>query len=130
MKKKTKEKEVKIGKVLIELMNKHHYSLKELSLLSGVPQSTISHLRANRNPRDISTVNALADVFDVSLHEMLYGEADVRSSLEITKKIETELFNGIFELSLKRVDKKLQENIYEYFFDFSNCFGLNCLWCK
>lgn len=106
MKKKTKEKEIKIGKVLMDLMNKNNYSLKELSLISGVPQSTIAHLRSNRNPRDISTVNALAEVFNISLHEMLYGEPDLRSSLEITKRFETELFNGVFELSLKRIDKK------------------------
>lgn len=106
MKKKIKGKEIIIGKVLMELMNKNNYSLKELAQISGVPQSTIAHLRANRKPRDISTVNALAEVFDITLHEMLYGEPDARNTLEITKRIETELFNGVFELSLKRIDKK------------------------
>lgn len=62
------KRELKIGVVLDRLMKERHLSLKELSYESGVPQSSLGHMLANRQPREL-TKNALAicEVFNVSL---------------------------------------------------------------
>lgn len=103
---KKKKKELKIGHVLGQLMRDKNYSIKELAFESGVPASTIAHLKLNRPPKDVSTAHALAEVFGVSLHYMLYGEDDPREKRNPPNDFNPELFSGVFEIIVKRVNKK------------------------
>ena len=101
-----KKKELKIGHVLGQLMRDKNYSIKELAFESGVPASTIAHLKLNRPPKDVSTALAIAEVFGVSLHYMLYGEDDPREKRNPPNDFNPELFSGVFEIIVKRVNKK------------------------
>ncbi len=101
-----KKKELKIGHVLAQLMRDKNYSIKELAFESGVPASTIAHLKLNRPPKDVSTALAIAEVFGVSLHYMLYGEDDPREKRNPPNDFNPELFSGVFEIIVKRVNKK------------------------
>jgi transcriptional regulator with XRE-family HTH domain len=98
--------EVKIGPTLIRLMNEQGFSLKELAFSSGVPQSTISHMRNNRQPRDISTVIAVAEALGVSLFYLLYGQHEPSQKSEFISELMTELFSGSFEIRVKKIRNK------------------------
>lgn len=102
-----KEKlEIKLGPTLNRLMHEHGVSLKELAIESGVPQSTISHMRRNRQPRDISTVMAVAQALDVSLHYLLYGHGDPSEKSDLVTNFSSELFSGVFEITVKKLRRK------------------------
>lgn len=102
---KTRRK-VKIGSVLSRLMREHDFSIKELAFESGVPAGTISHLKNNRPPKDITAVGAIADVFGISLHYLLYEEEDPRILKASQSPIgPNDLFSGVFEITVRRVNK-------------------------
>lgn len=101
-----KKLEVNIGPTLIRLMNEQGLSLKELSFSSGVPQSTISHMRNNRQPRDISTVMAVAQALHVSLFYLLYGQDDPLQKSEFIGGLMAELFSGSFEIRVTKIKNK------------------------
>ncbi len=101
-----KKMEVKIGPTLIRLMNEQGLSLKELSFSAGVPLSTISHMRSNRQPRDISTVMAVAQALHVSLFYLLYGQDEPSQKSEFISELMAELFSGSFEIRVKKIRNK------------------------
>lgn len=101
-----KKMEIRIGSTLNWLMNEQGISIKELSFLSGVPQSTISHMKNNRQPRDISTVMAVAQALNVSLYYLLYGQQDPTAKADVMTDLASELFSGVFEVTVKKIRKK------------------------
>ena len=101
-----KKLEVKLGPTLIRLMNEQGLSLKELSFAAGVPLSTISHMRGNRQPRDISTVKAVAQALHVSLFFLLYGQDEPSHKSEFISELMAELFTGSFEINVKKIRNK------------------------
>lgn len=101
-----KKVEIRIGPTLNWLMNEQGISIKELSFLSGVPQSTISHMKNNRQPRDISTVMAVAQALNVSLYYLLYGQQDPTAKADVMTDLASELFSGVFEITVKKIRKK------------------------
>lgn len=101
-----KKLEVKIGPTLIRLMNEQGLSIKELSFSSGIPQSTISHMRSNRQPRNISTVIAVADELDVSIFYLLYGKDEPSQRTELVNDLIAGLFSGVFEVKIKKIKNK------------------------
>lgn len=101
-----KKLEVKLGPTLIRLMNEQGLSLKELSFSAGVPLSTISHMRGNRQPRDISTVMAVAQALHVSLFYLLYGQDEPSQKSEFISELMAELFSGSFEVRVKKIRNK------------------------
>lgn len=98
--------EIKLGPTLNRLMHEQGVSLKELSIESGVPQSTLSYMRRNRQPRDISTVMAVARTLNVSLHYLLYGHGDPSEKSELVTDFSSELFSGVFEITVKKLRRK------------------------
>lgn len=101
-----KNLELKIGPTLVQLMDEQRLSLKELSFSSGVPQSTISHMRANRQPRDISTVMSVANALGVSLFYLLYGKNEPSQKSDFVSELIAGLFSGVFEVRVKKIKNK------------------------
>lgn len=98
------KRELKIGVVLDRLMKERHLSIKELSYESGIPQSSLGHMLANRQPREL-TKNALAlcEVFNVSLFYLLYGETDPMEKASRELEISSGIFGGVFEVTFKKI---------------------------
>ncbi len=74
-------------------------SASRLSKLSGVSKSTISDWLSGTNPRNISQVKKVADVFGVSLDELCFGK------IENIKNYQDEINAGVFEVVLRRIKK-------------------------
>jgi transcriptional regulator with XRE-family HTH domain len=96
------KKKIIISSVLPDLLKRQGLTAKKLAQLSGVPPSTVATwlIRGSR-PRNIEDVASAADVLEVSLQHLLFGEADQPMDLEAVPA-ETVL-KGIYRLHLERL---------------------------
>ncbi len=97
----------KFGDVLQHLMEQKNLSARELASRLGFPAKTVNEWvgKGGRMPRNPDHLKKLADFFQVSLHQLLFGEDDPRSLLsEVLNK--TEIHTGLYEISIKRIEPK------------------------
>ncbi len=80
------------------------YSIKEVAKATGVPNSTLSEWLNNRTPKNPEQVRSVAKFLGVSLHFLLFGEEDSEEPLH--KLLKEDVFNGTFEINIKRVKIK------------------------
>jgi transcriptional regulator with XRE-family HTH domain len=92
--------ELKIGKVLKQIMAQQRHTLATMSKATGIPKSTISEWISNRSPNPTQAVK-LANHLGISLHFLLFGRDD--SQEPIQKILKEDFFQGTFEISIKRV---------------------------
>lgn len=100
--------ELQIGKTLSRLLKEKRVSLKELSAATGVPSSTLSQWSANRSPKNTVQVAAVAKFLDVTMHYLLFGEEDGNQAFDLAQVLKQDLFSGVFEISIKKVQIKNQ----------------------
>ena len=79
-------------------------SVTELARQTGVRQNTIHGWANGRRVLNLDDLKKVADVLEVSLHMLLYGEPDPHevSSGEILK----ELFSGDIRLTVHRIERR------------------------
>lgn len=92
---------IKIGEILSSLMEDQNWSIAKLSRETGVPQSTLREWCLNRSPKNPVQVQKVADVLGVSMHYLYFGEQDKQEPIQ--KILKEEVFQGTFEISIKRV---------------------------
>ena len=92
--------ELKIGKVLKNIMEKERHTLATMSKGTGISKSTISEWLNNRSPNPAQAVK-LADHLGVSLHFLLFGKEDAQEPIQ--KIMKEDFFSGTFEITVKRV---------------------------
>ena len=93
--------EVKIAKSLSALVKQRGLSLRQLSKLSSVPASTLNEWMSNRPPRNPVQVKRVAEVLDVSMNYLLFGEEDRNDPLQ--RIITEDVFQGNFQITIKRL---------------------------
>lgn len=96
--------DLKIGKVLKQIMENERHTLTSISKAAGVPKSTISEWLNNRTPNPTQAVK-VANHLGISLHFLLFGKDDAQEPIQ--KILKEDFFSGTFEISIKRV--KLNE---------------------
>ncbi|WP_054198892.1 helix-turn-helix domain-containing protein [Clostridium baratii] len=91
------------------LRAKHNMTIKELSVKSGVGQSTISDIETGKakNPR-METLQKLANVFNVDVGSLLNTEEKLKLSIDSLKKINN-LANDALNNSIKEKTYKEKE---------------------
>lgn len=92
--------DLKIGKVLKQLMDKDRHTLTSIAKATGVPKSTISEWLGNRSPNPSQAVK-VANHLGISLHFLLFGKDDAQEPIQ--KILKEDFFKGTFEISIKRV---------------------------
>lgn len=92
--------ELKIGKVLKQIMDNDRHSITSISKASGVPKSTISEWLNNRTPNPTQAVK-VANYLGVSLHFLLFGRDDAQEPIQ--KILKEDFFKGTFEITVKRI---------------------------
>jgi transcriptional regulator with XRE-family HTH domain len=73
----------------------------------GVNQKTVSSWLGDNGsfPSDPLVIKKIAEKFDISVHELLFGEQDPKSLLgELLNK--TEVHTGLYEITIKKVNVK------------------------
>lgn len=81
-------------------------TLKELSIATGVPQSTLSQWSANREPKKPGQIASVAKHLSVSLHYLLFGVKDDNETINLAEVLKQDLFSGTFEITIKKVQIK------------------------
>ncbi len=92
--------ELKIGSVLKKLMEADRHTLTSISKATNVPKSTVSEWLSNRAPNPVHA-SRVAKHLGVSLHFLLFGVEDSEEPLH--KILKEDLFNGTFEINIRRV---------------------------
>lgn len=81
----------------------HFMNPSQLSRLAQVPRQNVSNWLMNQKPKDVDQVKRVADVFQVSIDHLLFGDA---KSTKATQDPELELerfMNGRFEIRIKKI---------------------------
>ena len=92
--------DLKIGKVLKQIMDDERHTLTSISKAAGVPKSTISEWLNNRSPNPTQAVK-VANHLGVSLHYLLFGKDDAQEPIQ--KILKEDFFSGTFEITVKRI---------------------------
>lgn len=85
-------------------MGQRKISLIELSRLSKVPKQTLHNWLSGAEPKNLNQIRAVAQVFNLSIEQLCYGDKTVSKKTEI-REYEDEINAGIFEVVLRRVRK-------------------------
>lgn len=96
--------EIKTGSVLKTLISERRLTLKEISLGSGVPTSTIAEWSNRRVPKNPAQVRKVAKFLGVTTHFLLFGEEDSQEILQ--KFIKEDIFSGTFEINIKKIRRE------------------------
>lgn len=97
-----------LAKQLRELMKVSGLTAAELSRRCGVPKASLSDWLAGSNPRDLRAVKRVADLFNVSVDRLVFGDLEVPK--ERVAPVE-DLFadgawvSGLFEVKLRRIKR-------------------------
>lgn len=95
---------IKIGTTFKSLIEQRRMTLKEVSGATNVPSSTLSEWLNNRSPKNPEQIQKVAKYMGVSMHYFLFGEEDTEEPLH--KLLKEDVFNGTFEINIKRVKIK------------------------
>jgi len=78
------------------------YSINPTTLarMANVPRQNISNWLMNQKPKDVEQVKRVADVFQVSIDHLLFGDA---TKNQTSKNGEQEWISGTFEVRIRKV---------------------------
>ncbi|MBI4405703.1 MAG: helix-turn-helix transcriptional regulator [Deltaproteobacteria bacterium] len=97
----------KFGVVLQQLMEEKNLSSRELAAKISLPAKTVSEWVGDggRIPRNPEHLKRLSDFFSISVHYLLFGQEDPKTSLgEIVNGVE--IHSGLYEITIKKVSIK------------------------
>lgn len=97
----------KIGMFISELRREKNFTQKDLGNMLGITDNSVSKWERGINAPDISQLNKIADIFNISVNELLNGERNFKK--RITEKTERVL--EVKGLSKSFGKKKVIENI-------------------
>lgn len=95
------------GKNLEILLKRQNLSVRKFASEIGANNKTVSSWIGSGGsfPSDPIILKKIAERFDVSIHELIYGEPDPKSIMaDLLQK--TEVHTGLYEISIKKVNVK------------------------
>lgn len=95
------------GKILERLLRQNNLSGRQFAKEIGINNKTVSSWIGDGGsfPSDPQVIKRIAIRFNVSVHELLFGEPDPKSLLgELLNK--TEVHTGLYEITIKKVTVK------------------------
>lgn len=95
---------LQIDKALTELLKSKGITLRELSKHTGVPLSSLSEWKKNNRNPNAEHLSTISMFFGCSVHYLLYNQDDPAEPIQ--KILKSELFQGTFEITLKKVNIK------------------------
>ncbi len=96
---------MEFAKTLKTLIRQRGTTTNEVAREINVSPKTINDWLTGRTPRDLDAVKRCAQHLNVSVHYLLYGVDDGNGSLAAILD-KTEIFAGIFEITIKKVKSK------------------------
>ena len=99
--------EMNLKKQLRLYLEHANISATQLAKKSGVPKQSLSDWLAGTNPRDVRQVKKVADVFGISIDNLMFGngiETKEKTS-DISDLLGDEWVSGQFEIKIRRIKK-------------------------
>ncbi len=97
--------EILFREILDKLCKVKGKKLKQVARETEIPYTTLYTWRQSSNPGDLLRVRRLASYFDVSMEYLLFGEEVSGGGIrQIPKGTQEKFFEGIFEVSVKKLD--------------------------
>jgi transcriptional regulator with XRE-family HTH domain len=95
------------GITLEKLLKERKMTIGKLAKEIGVSPTTLKEYvgRGGRFPSKPHVLKKIAEVFELSIHELLFGEPDPMATIPQALEM-TDFFNGTFEVSIRRVNVK------------------------
>lgn len=94
------------GTNLKRLMEEQRYSVADVAERIGTPTKTVTEwVSRGRVPRSPEQLRALAELFKVSIHKLLFGVEDPNNALSMLLE-KTEIHTGLYEISIRKVTPK------------------------
>lgn len=87
-------------------LKKRNLTVSALAKLANVPKTNIQNWITGSNP-DLEQLGKVADALGVSIEELALGKKPKSPVVEILEKLE--IHNGLYEVSIKKVNKKVSE---------------------
>lgn len=94
---------------LKRILKENDITVAQLSRATKIPPQTLNNWLSGQEPRKLSQVKTVAEYFEMSLDELLYGDTLI-SQKNITSKnplndFSDEINAGVFEVVLRRIKK-------------------------
>ena len=89
-------------------LDRSDMTASQLARKAGVPKQSISGWLAGNNPRDIRQVKKVADVFGISIDQLIFASGSVeaeRVTRDVTDILGDDWIGGVFEVRMRRVKK-------------------------
>ena len=89
-------------------LDRSDMTASQLARKAGVPKQSISGWLAGNNPRDIRQVKKVADVFGISIDQLIFanGAAEPgRGTRDVTDTLGDDWIGGVFEVRLRKVKR-------------------------
>ncbi len=97
---------MKLKNNLREVLVRKGMTASDLARLSKVPKTTISDWLAGSSPKNISQLKLIADVLNLSLDELVFGEnSKLRKKSIVEEFVENEIYAGKYEVVLRKIIK-------------------------
>jgi transcriptional regulator with XRE-family HTH domain len=98
---------LKLNSTLKKLLKDNDLTVAQLSRATKVPVQTIHNWLHGQEPRSFVQIKKLADYFQISVDELVYGLSSKKPNnlFEPIKEYSEEINAGIFEVVLRRIKK-------------------------
>lgn len=90
---------------LKRLLKEEDMTVAQLSRATKIPPQTLNNWLSGQEPRKLSQVKIIADYFEVTLDQLLYGVDPMVQKKNVISDFSDEINAGIFEVVLRRVKK-------------------------
>ena len=95
---------MKLGATITTLCKQRGWPLSKLAKQSGVPAQTIHNWTVGRTSINPDQVKKVSMALGVSVHYLLYGEADPHE--QPVEEILKEIFSGDVRVTLHRIERR------------------------
>lgn len=96
---------IKIKTILRKLLHENDITAAQLARATGIAPQTINNWLGGQEPRNLNHLKKVADYFEMTVDELVYGSSSKSKNTEPLKEYADEINAGTFEVVLRRVKK-------------------------
>lgn len=94
-----------INKILRRLLIENDMTAAQLARATGIAPQTINNWLGGQEPRKLNQLKKVADYFEITLDELVYGASSKAKEQELLIEYADEINAGTFEVVLRKVKK-------------------------
>lgn len=96
---------IKLDSTLKRLLKDNNLTATQLARATKVPVQSIHNWIHGQNPRSFEQIKKIADYFQITVDELVYGSLGSKNISEPIQRYHDEINAGVFEVVLRRIKK-------------------------